>query len=95
MFAWDERKNRANIAKHGVDFSLAKRIFEGLVLTRIDGSEDYGELREISIGMVDNVVMLAVVHTDRMDAIRIISARRATRGEKKVYEEALRKSLVS
>jgi uncharacterized protein len=95
MFEWDPAKNRANIAKHGVDFAVAIGIFEGPVLSRFDGRDDYGELREISIGVVDGLVVLAVVHTDRHETIRIISARRATRGERDSYGEALRKGALS
>ena len=47
MFEWDEDKNAANIAKHGVSFQRASRIFENRVLTVVDGRADYGEVREI------------------------------------------------
>ena len=50
MYEWDEAKNRANIAKHGIGFDLACRIFEGPVFTLRDTRQDYGEIREISIG---------------------------------------------
>jgi uncharacterized protein len=52
MFDWDDDKNARNIARHGVSFETAMRIFEGPVLTVVDDREDYGELREISLGMV-------------------------------------------
>ncbi len=94
QFEWDEAKNRLNIAKHGVDFALACRIFEGPVLTRIDGREDYGELRETSIGIARGVLVLAVTHTDRSFCTRIISARRATPRERESYGQALRKGLI-
>jgi uncharacterized DUF497 family protein len=95
MFEWDEARARGNIIKHGVGFDLASRIFEGPVLTAIDGYGDYGELREISIGVADGIVVLTVVHTDRAGRTRIISARKATRSERERYGEALRKGLVS
>jgi len=57
----------------------------------IDDRSDYGEVRRISIGMIDGIVFLAVVHTDRQDKTRIISARRANRAERKKYEKALQK----
>jgi len=94
MFEWDDAKDRANIAKHGVDFALASRIFEGPVLTKIDGGDVYGELREISIGLADGVALLTVVHTDRSGIIRIISARRAAKSERTRYEEALRAGFI-
>ncbi|MGL4243330.1 MAG: BrnT family toxin [Beijerinckiaceae bacterium] len=94
MYEWDEAKARANVAKHGVAFALAIRIFDGPVFTRVDGRDDYGELREVSIGVADGVVVLTVAHTDRDGVTRIISARRATRSERERYGEALRKGLV-
>jgi uncharacterized DUF497 family protein len=92
MFEWDDGKNAANIAKHGVSFETARRIFEGPVLTAIDDREDYGELREISIGVVDGAAVLTVVHTDREGIRRIISARPATRRERRQYAQALQAS---
>ena len=88
---WDEKKNRANITKHGISFERAKGIFEGEILTVIDERYDYGELREISIGMVEGVLILTVVHTDTEDGkIRLISARKANKQERKRYEKTLR-----
>lgn len=89
-YEWDEAKDAANIAKHGVGFVTACRIFEGPVLSAIDDRSDYGEVRERSIGVVEAVLFLTVVHTDRDGMCRIISARRASRGERKRYEEAVR-----
>jgi uncharacterized protein len=91
LFEWDDAKERSNIGKHGVGFESAKRIFEGPVLTLIDDRKQYGEIRMRSIGKVDGVVVLAVIHTERSGKIRIISARPADRIERKNYEEALSK----
>jgi uncharacterized DUF497 family protein len=55
MFDWDEEKNRLNIQKHGIGFAMAARIFEGPVLTSQDDRMDYGEIREISIGLIDGI----------------------------------------
>lgn len=90
-FEWDEAKNAANIAKHGVGFETAKRIFEGPVLTWIDDRKAYGEIRMHSIGQVDGVAVLAVIHTERGGTTRMISARPADREERKRYVEALQK----
>jgi uncharacterized DUF497 family protein len=91
MFEWDEAKNAANIAKHGVSFKTASRIFANRVVTSPDDRFDYGEEREISIGHVDGVLFLTVAHTDRDGRTRIISARRANSQERQRYEdEALR-----
>ncbi|MFY7960017.1 MAG: BrnT family toxin [Elsteraceae bacterium] len=90
MTEWDGAKNLQNIAKHGVSFELAQRIFDGPVLTWIDERRDYGEQREVSIGMVDGVLVLTVAHTDRSGVRRLISARPASRRERSRYEQALR-----
>ena len=89
MYEWDDEKNRANIEKHGVSFERAVRIFEGPTLSVVDERFAYEELREISIGLVDGVVYLTVAHTDREGVTRIVSARPATRSERRRYEEAI------
>ena len=90
MYEWADTKNALNVAKHGVGFELAQQIFGGPVLTARDDREDYGEVREISIGMVDDIAVLTVVHTDRQGKVRIISARPASARERRRYEEAIR-----
>ena len=89
-YEWDRAKEQSNIAKHGVSFAFAQRIFEGPVVTVNDVRLDYGEVRSISIGRVEGVVMLTVVHTDRAGRTRIISARPASRKERMRYEQAIR-----
>lgn len=92
-FEWDEDKNKANIGKHGVSFEKARRIFEGPVVTKVDTRFDYGELREVSLGMVDGILILTVVHAEpKEDTIRIISARKANKQERKIYESKIRSS---
>ncbi len=91
QFEWDDEKNNANIKKHGVSFEKAKKIFETDVLTVIDERFHYGELREISIGIVDGILLLTVAHTDtETGKIRLISARKATKQERKRYEKNIR-----
>ena len=92
MFEWDERKNAANLTKHGISFDEAQLIFEGPVLSWVDDRADYGEVRTISIGLVRNLVAVAVVHTDRNGRTRIISARLANRGERRRYHEHIAKA---
>lgn len=94
-FEWDEDKNKANIAKHGISFEDASTIFDNFTLNWIDKREDYGEVREISIGLFDAIAVLVVAHTDRNGICRIISARPANRKERKHYEEAIRKAFDS
>ena len=89
-FEWDEEKNRANIAKHGIAFEDAKGIFDGFTFRAVDDRRDYGETREISIGRIGDAVVLVVVHNDRNGTCRIISARQAKKRERDRYEQALR-----
>lgn len=92
-FEWDEAKNQKNIEKHGVSFADACKIFDGFTLDVLDDRFDYGEDRTISIGQLNGVALLAVVHTDREGICRIISARPAKRSERSIYDQALRQSL--
>jgi uncharacterized DUF497 family protein len=90
-FEWDPQKARRNIAKHGVSFDLAARIWDDpLHLILPDRFED-GEQRWHAIGVVGQVALLLVVHTypDAEDdsRIRVIGARKATRHERKLYEQ--------
>jgi len=92
MFEWDENKNRQNLTKHKISFEEAIEIFNGIVFTKIDDRYDYGEVREISIGAIQGVVIITVAHTERNGKIRIISARKATVKERKDYYEYLARS---
>ncbi len=95
LFQWDEEKNRSNIAKHGISFEIARQIFNGFTLDRIDDRFNYGEIREISIGRTGDLTILVVVHTERDGSCRIISARPAIRTEKRIYEQAVYKAFDS
>lgn len=94
-FTWDEAKNRSNRQKHGLDFEEAVRVFaDPLHLSQQDRIED-GEMRWQTIGMVGGTTLLLVAHTVREDdengrlveVIRIVSARAATKREKRRYED--------
>lgn len=87
-FEWDENKAKSNLAKHGVSFDEASTVFgDSLSLTISDPDHSQIEDRFIIIGSSHSGKLLVVVHTERGDNIRIISARRATRRERKSYEE--------
>lgn len=92
MFSWDEEKNESNRKKHGVGFEMAQFVFnDPLHISRQDRVEN-GEQRWQTMGIVGSVALLLVAHTwqvteDNSEHIRIISARRATRMEKIVYEK--------
>jgi len=78
----------ANLAKHGVSFEEAATVLsDPLSLTIPDPEHSVTEPRHIAMGKAFNGKLLVVVHTDRDDNIRIISARRASRRERRFYEE--------
>lgn len=85
-FEWDEVKNQSNIAKHGIHFDDAIKIFAGLMLERVDNRRDYGETRITATGISDGR-NLVVVYTMRGQVHRIISARRARRDERRAYRQ--------
>lgn len=86
QFEWDSRKARVNKRKHGITFEEASTIFDDpLSITIHDPAHSVGEDRFITIGTSANDRFIVVVHTERGDTIRIISARNATRNEKRQY----------
>lgn len=86
-FEWDERKDAANAAKHGISFKDAVSVFDGPVLERLDERRHYGEQRVIAYGQAAGRV-LAVVYTWRGACRRLISARRASTIETRAYRKA-------
>lgn len=84
---WDTAKARANLAKHGIAFRDAARIFDGPVLQIPDRRHDYGEDRFLAIGK-DGGICLSVVFVRRNGTVRLISARKASPHEKQAYEGA-------
>lgn len=84
-FEWDEKKNQVNIRKHGISFELAATIFNGFVITRWDTRHYGSEEREISYGAIEGGRILVVVHLERKEKIRIISARKANKQERNLY----------
>ena len=89
QFEWDETKNQQNQQKHHISFEEATEIFLGVVFTSISNKFDYGEIRGVSVGTIQNVVVIAVVHTDRHGKTRLISARKATPKERRKYYDYL------
>ncbi len=86
VFEWDENKARHNLRKHGVGFVASLAVFEDpRRIERVDYRRDYGEDRIQVIGVSAGRVLF-VVYTRRGDVIRVISARRANRDERKAYE---------
>ncbi len=92
-FEWDERKNAANIRKHGLDFVDAWQVFAGILLEKSDERIDYGENRSVGTGMLFGVVVVVVFTEPNANTIRIISLRKATRYERIQYEQTVRDRL--
>lgn len=87
-FEWDQNKAINNIDKHDVSFPDAATVFDdSLSVTFPDPDHSIGESRYVIIGTSLSGLLLVVSHTDRDNCIRIISARKATRQEKRFYEE--------
>ena len=87
-FEWDPAKAVGNADKHGVAFEEACTVFAD-PLSATQENRFGGELRFITVGYSATGRLLLVVHTDRDDAIRIISARPATAAERKRHEESV------
>ncbi len=83
-YEWDEAKREANLQKHGIDFAGVEAVFEGYTVTMEDERRGYGEQRLVTFGVLEGR-LVAVVHTERHEVIRVISIRRATRSEEKSY----------
>jgi len=87
-FEWDRRKARLNAAKHGVTFEEATTVFED-PLTSTVPDDRFEEQRFLTIGRSRRGKMIVVAHADRGNStLRIISARLATRRERKQYEQS-------
>jgi uncharacterized protein len=92
-FEWDRKKERLNVAKHGVTFREAKELFTSKVdfLELYDGDHSQLEERFIAIGPIRRGLVL-VVYTERSeDTVRIFSARRVTKDERALYVEYMEK----
>jgi uncharacterized protein len=79
-FEWDEAKRLSNLDKHGIDFLDVEEVFDGDIVTVEDDRYGYGERRCVTFGLLQGRVV-AVVYTDRGDAMRLISVRKASKYE--------------
>ena len=90
VYEWDQAKNTSNVAKHGLDFADAEQVLAGPCVSFIDDRFDCGEKRLITLGVLDERIVV-IAHAPRGDDItRIISMRKANRREKKIYQERFR-----
>ena len=83
-FTWSERKRSINLKEHGLDFIDAPRVFEGLTYTYEDDRFAYGEQRFVTLGLLAGVPV-SVAHTEADDEIRVISFRKATAREARLF----------
>jgi uncharacterized DUF497 family protein len=89
-FEWDRAKAKSNVSKHDVPFEEAATVFgDPLSLTISDPGHSEEEDRFVTMGVSSRLRTIVVVHTDRGDHVRIISARLATTRERKDYEEGI------
>ncbi len=87
-FEWNPDKAALNLEKHGVSFQEAATVFnDPLSMTFPDPDHSIGESRYVIIGLSRFGQLLVVAHTDREAKVRIISARKATRQERRFYEQ--------
>ncbi len=86
LFEWDDNKAKENLVKHKVPFDFAIRVFDDEChITWLDTRFDYDEERFVTLGLIDGR-LFTVAHTLRGEKIRLISARKATRKENRVYD---------
>jgi len=86
-FEWNPDKSEANLKKHGISFHEASTVFDDpLAITFNDPDHSIREHRFLTFGYSRMSQLLVVIHTERHGKTRIISARRATRQERKIYE---------
>ena len=85
-FEWDDPKAASNLRKHGVSFDEALSVFgDPMALTFADTDHSDNEDRSRTYGMSNQARLLVIIHTERQNRIRLISARKATRYEKSIY----------
>ena len=88
VFTWEPKKAVANLRKHGVNFHDAATVLnDSLSTTFPDPDHSVHELRFLTVGMSHRKRVLVVAHSEEGETVRIISARRATRHERRFYEE--------
>ena len=87
-FEWHEAKAKENLRKHNISFDQTKTVYnDPFLLTFPDEGHSQVEERFVNIGRSSKGNVLVVVHTERKGSIRIISSRKATATERRVYEE--------
>jgi uncharacterized DUF497 family protein len=85
-FEWDETKRRANLRDHEIDFAAVEKeeTFAGETVTRLDDRFEYGERRFLTLGLLRGEVV-AIIHTETDEVVRLISVRKASKNEENIY----------
>jgi uncharacterized DUF497 family protein len=85
-FEWDEAKRRVNLRDHEIDFAAVEKekIFVGETVTRLDDRFEYGERRFLTLGLLKGEVV-AIIHTESDEVVRLISVRKASKNEESIY----------
>ena len=89
MIVWDEHKRAANLAKHGLDFADAWRVYESPAKLTFESARK-SEDRRLDLAPVEDV-LLAFVYVERRSVVRAISLRRASRADRSIHEKAIKK----
>lgn len=85
---WDEAKRHSNLHKHGFDFADAALVFAGEIVTAEDTRWEYGETRFVTLGLLRGRAVV-IIHTEDEESIRVISMRKATRNEERIYYQTI------
>ena len=88
-FEWDETKRKANLTRLGFDSLDGEDVFNGETYSFLDDRFSYGETRFLTFGMLRGKVV-AIIHTENDEAIRIISIRKARKNEEETYFKEIR-----
>jgi hypothetical protein len=88
-YEWNDAKNQLNIRNHGIDFLDVPSMFQHPMVTFLDQRRDYDEDRWVGIGILRTLVVVVVFTERGTDTMRIISARKATRNEEKIYRNEI------
>jgi uncharacterized DUF497 family protein len=85
---WDPKKAKSNLEKHGVSFEeAATALSDPMAATGADPDHSINEERYVTFGVSEKGRLVVVSHTEKDQTIRIISARKASKGERELYEE--------
>jgi uncharacterized protein len=88
-YQWDPVKSKANVKKHGIEFADAVGVFDDADAITLEDMDSEGEQRFLSIGLDILGRIIVVAYTYRGEEVRVISARKATKQEVRIYEKRI------